>query len=136
MTEKRERHAQEKLGRASTLYPRSLELLETLGLAGEMTQAGFVARSSAGYRDGKRVTARGWHQIFAALATSYHDYILNIRQANSQDIFGSMYKMDFGKDIHHGWEITHYELDTSPGEEYKVIATISHPSEGEQTIRW
>jgi hypothetical protein len=116
--------------------PRSLELLDTMDLAGEMLQEGFVARASANYKDGKRVAARGWHHIFSSIGESYHDYILNIRQNSSRKIFTARYKADFGKDIHHGWKIESFEHDSATGDGYNITAQVVHASKGTQRIRW
>jgi phenol 2-monooxygenase (NADPH) len=45
-------------GRDSTLYPRSLEMLDQIDLLDEMDQVGFVARNSVTFdKNGKCVTS-------------------------------------------------------------------------------
>lgn len=41
-------------GRAITLFPRTLELLDQLDLVGPMLQQGFACRESVTYKDGVR----------------------------------------------------------------------------------
>jgi phenol 2-monooxygenase len=52
-------------GRACTLFPRTLEFLDQLDLLDELTQEGFIARTSINYKDGKQVNGRGWQQILS-----------------------------------------------------------------------
>lgn len=134
--EKRERHAQELFGRACTLYPRTLELLEHLGVTGDLTQAGFHGRSYAVINDGKRVTRKAWQSMFPMMDNSFHNYILNIRQKNSERLFASKYRDEWHKDVHHEWEIVEQTVDKSPGDGYNVTATLSHVSMGKHTLRW
>ena len=51
-------------GRATTLYPRTLEMLDQLDLLDELNQIGYIGRNSVTYNDGKRVTSRGWYVMF------------------------------------------------------------------------
>lgn len=66
-------------GRAATLYPRTLEILDQLDLLDEMNQIGSIGRNSVTWKDGKRVTGRGWHSTFYEMGETYLNYLLNIR---------------------------------------------------------
>ncbi|KAF4414611.1 FAD binding domain-containing [Fusarium acutatum] len=96
--DRREGNIQVATGRATTLYPSSLELLEPLGMTGDLLQKGFVARSSFNFRNGIRVNERGWNDMFDYLKVSYHDYLLNFRQCNSEEVFLCHYE-ECGKSI-------------------------------------
>ncbi|KPM42379.1 hypothetical protein AK830_g4175 [Neonectria ditissima] len=134
LLEKRERDIQASFGRATTLYPRSLELLEQLHLTNDLVQEGFVARSSINYKDGKRVNERGWNIMFDHFKTSYHDYALNIRQRYSEDVFRNRYER-YGKSVWFGWKLATYKIDTSLGDDYNITATLQHESMGEVQVR-
>lgn len=59
--EKHEKKMQEAYGRAITLYPRSSEMLDQLGLADELAQQCFACRETAAYNaKGEEVHGRGW----------------------------------------------------------------------------
>ncbi|KAI8626753.1 FAD binding domain-containing protein [Xylariaceae sp. FL1651] len=133
--EKRVRNEQELYGRACSLYARTLELLEQVDVTDEMLQVGFVGRAASAFKDGKRITRRGWQSIFPAMASSFHNYILNIPQKTSEAIFAKKYEAEGHKAVHYLWEIVDYNIDTSPGDDYNVTATISHPSQGNRIIR-
>lgn len=46
-------------GRACTLHPRTLEMLDQLDLLDDMNQIGYICRNSVTWKDGKRITSRG-----------------------------------------------------------------------------
>ena len=51
---------QDMYGRASTLFPRTIEMLDQLELLDEMSQVGLIGRASVTYKDGQKVQDRGW----------------------------------------------------------------------------
>ncbi|CZR43832.1 related to 2-polyprenyl-6-methoxyphenol hydroxylase and related FAD-dependent oxidoreductases [Fusarium proliferatum ET1] len=132
--DKRERNVQVAAGRATTLYPRSLELLEPLGVTGDLLQKGFVARSSVNFKNGNRVNERGWNDMFDAAKLSYHDYLLNIRQCNSEEVFLSHYEK-CGKSVWYGWKLVAYSIDTSLNDGFHITATLEHPTKGQSHVR-
>ncbi|KKY22222.1 putative pentachlorophenol 4 [Diplodia seriata] len=104
-----ERKTQENLGRATTLYPRSLELLEREDLFDQMAQIGFFARNSTTFKDGK---------------LKY-----------SEEVFRTNYEA-FGYQVQYGWEVVGYDVDTSVGDGCNVAVRIQHASTSEQkTVR-
>jgi phenol 2-monooxygenase len=133
--EKRERDVQATFGRATTLYPRSLELLEQLNVADDLIQEGFVSRSSINFKDGKRVNERGWNLMFDHFKPCYHDYALNIRQRYSEDVFRNHFER-YGKPVWFSWKLTTYAIDTSLGDGYNVTATLEHKTMGKAHVRW
>ncbi|KAH9909865.1 FAD/NAD(P)-binding domain-containing protein [Xylariomycetidae sp. FL2044] len=133
--EKRERHVQESFGRATTLYPRTAELLEQLDVLDDMLQIGVTARSFVVFKDGKPVPRKSWQLMIKMLDNSYHDYILNLRQKRSEDVFVSKYKTDFGKSVYYGWELVDCGIDTSLGDGYNVTVEMTHATLGKKTVR-
>ncbi|KAJ5004015.1 Phenol hydroxylase [Colletotrichum sp. SAR 10_66] len=133
--EKRELEVQESFGRAITLFPRTLELLEQVGVAEDMVQAGNVARGIAAYQEGKRTPAVGQQTMFTAMNGTFHNYVLNIRQKNSQAIFAAKYKAVSGNDVQYQWELIDYQIDQSPQDGYNITAVLQHPQHGRSSVR-
>lgn len=136
LLEKRELDVQEAFGRACTLYPRTMELLEQFDVSNDITQAAFIGRTSAAFRDGKRINRPAYQSIFPLLDQSFHNYIVNIRQNSSQRIFAARYKADFNKSVQYGWELVSQEIDQSCNDGYNVTAVLSHSAKGQRTVRW
>jgi phenol 2-monooxygenase (NADPH) len=134
-TEKRELREQEMTGRACTLYPRTMELLEQVGVVEDMTQSSYIGRTYAVYQDGKRRTRNGWQTMFPLMQSSFHNYIVNIRQKNSERIFASKYREE-NRDVYYGWEIVDHRIDQSVNDGYNVTATISNGVLGSRSMRW
>ncbi|KAH0526854.1 hypothetical protein TsFJ059_010127 [Trichoderma semiorbis] len=135
LIEKRERATQQMFGRAAALFPRSVELLEQVHVAQDVLQTAFIARQGATFKDGKRITNRGWHVVLPTVASSFHNYAVNIRQKHIEDILAHKYNSDHGKSIHFGWAITDYAIDKSLDDGYNITATITHISLGNRTVR-
>ncbi|KAL1645784.1 hypothetical protein SLS58_003668 [Diplodia intermedia] len=130
-----ERKTQENFGRATTLYPRTLELLEREDLFDQMAQIGFLARNSTTYKDGKLVPSRGWQILWKAMRESFHQYVLNIRQKYSEEVFRTSYEA-FGYQVQYGWEVVGYDVDPSVGDGCNVAVRIQHARTSEQkTVR-
>ncbi|KAH0425192.1 FAD binding domain-containing protein [Colletotrichum camelliae] len=133
--EKRELEVQESFGRAITLFPRTLELLEQVGVAEDMVQAGNVARGIAAYQEGKRTPAVGQQTMFTAMNGTFHNYVLNIRQKNSQAIFATKYKAVSGNEVQYQWELIDYQIDQAPQDGYNLTAVLQHPQHGTHSVR-
>ncbi|KAF0319405.1 FAD binding domain-containing protein [Colletotrichum asianum] len=133
--EKRELEVQESFGRAITLFPRTIELLEQVGVAEDMVQAGNVARGIAAYQEGKRTPAVGQQTMFTAMNGTFHNYVLNIRQKNSQAIFVAKYKAVSGNDVQYQWELVDYQVDQVPQDGYNITAILQHPQHGTRAVR-
>ncbi|KAK7754520.1 hypothetical protein SLS62_003540 [Diatrype stigma] len=123
-------------GRACTLFPRTLELLEPMHVVDGLMQTGWTGRTYAVYRDGEHVTRRAWQSLLPLMDNSFHNYVLNIRQKRSEEIFAARYKTQFDRAVYHGWEIVAYKIDTSLGDGYNITADISHVSLGQRAVRW
>lgn len=136
ISEQRERQAQQSFGRACTLYPRTLELLEQVGVAEEIVQAAFTGKSYAVYKDGKKQIRQTWQAMLPYMESSFHGYITNIRQQKSEDILASQYQANFGREVYYGWELQGQEVDTAPADGHNVTVSLSHALQGRKQIRW
>ncbi|TQB69373.1 hypothetical protein MPDQ_001953 [Monascus purpureus] len=110
-------------GRATTLYPRTLEMLDQLELLDDLNQIGYIGRNSVTYKDGKRVTSRGWHIMFQRMHGTFLDYALNIRQKYSEDVIRAAYEKRGGR-TYIGWKLEDFSVDNTLDDEYKVAARI------------
>ncbi|KAL3480024.1 pentachlorophenol 4-monooxygenase [Aspergillus californicus] len=123
LVEQHDKDQQAMYGRATTLYPRTLEMLDQLDLLEEMNQIGYVGRNSVTYKDGKRVTSRGWHIMFERMTGTYLDYCLNIRQKYSEEIFRNAYQR-IGGNPYIGWKLESYSVNNEAEDDYKVTSHI------------
>ncbi|KAF2121142.1 FAD binding domain-containing protein [Lophiotrema nucula] len=133
VVERYQRELQEKHGRATSLYPRSLELLEREDLFDQLAQVGFFARNSITYKDGQVVPDRGWQILWKHFKESFHSYVLNIRQKYSEDIFRASYEA-LGYRVQFGWELSSYEIDTKLEDGHNVTARIKSLETGEEKV--
>lgn len=100
-----------------------------------MIQAGFHGRQYAIFREGQRVTRKAWQGMLPLMDASFHNYILNIRQSLSEDIFAERYRSDHNKSVFYRWRIIDYTLHDPPVDGYNITATITG-SEHTQIIKW
>ncbi|TVY82564.1 Phenol hydroxylase [Lachnellula suecica] len=85
--EKEPKSSQDQYGRAITLYPRSSEMLDQLGLADELAQECFACRKTVSYdKDGNEVQGRGWYFMENMKDTQW-DFALVLRQKYQEEIF-------------------------------------------------
>lgn len=85
--EKEPKSSQDQYGRAITLYPRSSELLDGLGLADELAQECFACRKTASYdKNGVEVSGRGW-SFMENMTDTQWDFALVLRQKYQEEIF-------------------------------------------------
>ncbi|EAU36689.1 conserved hypothetical protein [Aspergillus terreus NIH2624] len=130
VVEKHNKEQQAMYGRATTLYPRTLEMLDQLELLDEMNQIGFVARNSVTYKDGKQVTSRGWHVMYERMHGTFLDYCLNIRQKFSESVFRDAYSKIGGK-LFIGWMLEDFTVDNSMEGDFKVTSRLTRVNSGE-----
>ncbi|KAL3491446.1 pentachlorophenol 4-monooxygenase [Aspergillus germanicus] len=123
VVEQHDKEQQAMYGRATTLYPRTLEMLDQLDLLDDMNQIGFIGRNSVTYKDGERVTSRGWHTMFQRISGTYLDYCLNIRQKYSEGVFRDAYKR-LGGEPYIGWKLESFSVDPASEDDYKVTSHI------------
>lgn len=117
-------------GRATTLYPRTLEMLDQLDLLEDLNQIGYIGRNSVTYKDGKRVTSRGWHVMFERMHGTYLDYCLNLRQKYSEGVFGEAYAGVGGRAFV-GWVLEGFVVDDDSAEgDYRVVSRMREVETG------
>lgn len=116
-------------GRASSLYQRSIELMDSYDLLEEMVQSAFISRGAVTYKQGKRVTTRGWHSIFTAAHGTFVDYVLNLRMKNSEEIFKAAFEK-LGGTVAVGWQVTDFDIDNTGVSNPKVIVHAKEVSSG------
>ncbi|PWY91630.1 pentachlorophenol 4-monooxygenase [Aspergillus sclerotioniger CBS 115572] len=129
IVEKHDTAQQAMYGRAGTLYPRTLEMLDQLQLLDELNQIGYIARNSVTYKNGQLITSRGWHIMYQRMHETFMDYILNIRQKYSEDAFRAAYEK-LGGTPYIGWQLETFSVDESCEDDYKVTSTIKNVSSG------
>lgn len=122
-------------GRATTLHPRTLELLDQLGVLDDLNQIGYVARDSVTYRDGKRVAARGWEIMYQHMRGTFLDYCLNIRQKYSEEVIRDAYVL-LGGEPYIGWRLEGFDVEEACDNDYKVVSRVTEVSSGRSlTVR-
>ncbi|KAI9728037.1 MAG: hypothetical protein M1834_007851 [Cirrosporium novae-zelandiae] len=85
--EKHPKSSQDNYGRAITLYPRSSEMLDQLGLAEDLAQECFACRTGTTYdKDGKAAKGRGW-SFLENMEDTFWDFALVLRQKYQEEIF-------------------------------------------------
>ncbi|PYI07026.1 pentachlorophenol 4-monooxygenase [Aspergillus sclerotiicarbonarius CBS 121057] len=140
IVEKHDTTQQAMYGRAGTLYPRTLEMLDQLELLDELNQIGYIARNSVTYKNGQLVTSRGWHIMYQRMHETFMDYILNIRQKYSEDTFRAAYEK-LGGTPYIGWQLETFSVDEScedaDGGHSLVRRLANIASEGDRTeFKW
>lgn len=122
-------------GRACTLYPRTLEMLDQLELFDEMAQVGYIGRRSVTFKEGRRVQGRGWEGLegVGQLGT-YFDFLLNLRLKYSEDVFRGRLEGE-GVRVQAPVKLVGLDVDDAAGDEYRVTATCTHPSGTEFPVK-
>jgi phenol 2-monooxygenase len=119
--EQHDKTQQDTYGRACTLFPRTIEMLDQLDLLDEMSQVGFIGRASVTYKDGQRVHDRGWDFI-SRVTDTYFDHCLNIRQKYSEDIFRSALQQ-YGGRVNVGWTLKDFTVRDDV-DDYRISANL------------
>ncbi|KAF2660804.1 FAD/NAD(P)-binding domain-containing protein [Lophiostoma macrostomum CBS 122681] len=124
--EKYPKSAQDNYGRAITLYPRSTEMLDQLGLADSLAQQCFACRQTVNYdRHGNEVPGRGWSFMENMKDTTW-DFALVLRQKYQEEIFRQAMKRH-GVELAAPFALVNIEiLDNVGPNGYKVLATLEH----------
>jgi phenol 2-monooxygenase len=124
--EKYPKSAQDQYGRAITLFPRSSEMLDQLGLAESLAQQCFACRETVNYnKDGVEVPGRGWSFMENMKDTKW-DFALVLRQKYQEEIFRQALRRH-GVELESPLALVDIEVleDVGPSG-YKVIATIEN----------
>ncbi|KAF2183832.1 3-propionate hydroxylase [Zopfia rhizophila CBS 207.26] len=132
--EKHPKSAQDQYGRAITLFPRTSELLDQLGLADSLAQQCFACRETVNYdKDGNEVPGRGWSFMENMKDTKW-DFALVLRQKYQEEIFRKALKQH-SIDLHAPCALVAVEtLDNVGPNGYKVVATIEDRTTGARSI--
>ncbi|RFU34249.1 hypothetical protein B7463_g2068, partial [Scytalidium lignicola] len=122
--EKRPKSTQDKYGRAITLYPRSSEMLDQLGLAEDLAQQCFACRSTVSYdAQGHEVSGRGWYFMENMKDTQW-DFALVLRQRYQEEIFRQKLREE-GVRLEAPVELTNIsDLDQKNEKGYKIKADV------------
>ncbi|KAL4944601.1 hypothetical protein BDV06DRAFT_232853 [Aspergillus oleicola] len=110
--EQHKKETQDAYGRAIALFPRTLELLDQLGVIEPMLQLGFACRSSVTYKDGERlIPGRVWTFMENIKDTAY-DCTLVLRQMYTEAILREKLQ-SVGAVYYQGMECIDFEYDDS-----------------------
>ncbi|KAI0599966.1 FAD binding domain-containing protein [Biscogniauxia sp. FL1348] len=134
--EKHAKSAQDAYGRAITLFPRTIEMLDQLGLADELLQHGFACRDTAAYdAEGREVHGRGWSFLHDMKDTAF-DFPLVLRQKYQEEIFRAAMR-PHGVEVEAPVELTAVTVDEgAPAGTYGVTARVRDNATGaEETLR-
>ncbi|KAH7554946.1 hypothetical protein BM1_07607 [Bipolaris maydis] len=131
--EKHVKSSQDQYGRAITLFPRSSEMLEQLGLADSLAQQCFACRETANYdQHGNEVEGRGWAFMQNMKDTKW-DFALVLRQKYQEDVFRTAMKKE-GVELQAPYTLVDIQVlqDVEPGG-YRILVTIEHSETKDQS---
>jgi phenol 2-monooxygenase len=122
--EKNTKSVQDAYGRAITLFPRTSEMLDQLGLVDELLQEAFACRETVGYNArGEEVHGRGWSFMNEMKDTTF-DFALVLRQKYQEEIFRSALRQ-CGVEVEAPFELVAVNIDDEISfEGYSVTATV------------
>ncbi|KAI9745460.1 MAG: hypothetical protein M1818_000994 [Claussenomyces sp. TS43310] len=130
LIEKHTKSSQDQYGRAITLYPRSSEILDQLGLADDLAQECFACRETVSYDpQGKEVMGRGWYFMENMKDTQW-DFALVLRQKYQEEIFRRRLREEGGS-LEAPAELLSVDVrENLPHDSYKVTATVRNSVSG------
>ncbi|KAI1761675.1 FAD binding domain-containing protein [Hypoxylon sp. FL1150] len=128
--EKHAKSIQDAYGRAITLFPRTSEMLDQLGLADGLLQSCFACRDTATYNaQGKEVPGRGWSFMNHMKDTAF-DFALVLRQKFQEEIFRNAMKMH-NVQVEAPVELTSASVDHAvPLADHRVNAVLLNHRDG------
>ncbi|KAI1752813.1 FAD binding domain-containing protein [Xylaria castorea] len=132
--EKHTKSIQDTYGRAITLFPRTSELLDQLGLADELLQQAFACRETVAYNSrGEEVHGRGWSFMNQMKDTAF-DFALVLRQKYQEEIFRDALKR-YGVEIEAPVELIGVDVhDTAISSSHPVTATVQYTEKDSRGI--
>lgn len=136
IVEKHAKSMQDAYGRAITLFPRTSEMLDQLGLADELLQECFACRDTVTYNAyGQEVPGRGWSFMNHMKDTTF-DFALVLRQRFQEEIFRTAIKK-YNVQVEAPVELTTASIDhNTPILDYRVTAVLlNHHSEAHETVK-
>ncbi|KAI2857363.1 hypothetical protein CBS115988_5228 [Aspergillus niger] len=101
----------------------------------DLNQIGYVARDSVTYRDGKRVSSRGWEIMYQHMRGTFLDYCLNIRQKFSEEVIRDAY-VSLRGEPYIGWRLDGFTVEEACDDDYKVVSHVTEVCSGRSlTVR-
>lgn len=124
--------AQQAYGRAITLFPRTSELLDQLGLAEKLAQQCFACRDTVTYNSkGEEVKGRGWSFIETSMSNTAWDFALVLRQKYQEDVFREALH-ERGVEVEAPLILLDVVVDeTAPALSHKVTAKVKNEKTGQ-----
>lgn len=122
--EKHAKSVQDAYGRAITLFPRTSEMLDQLGLADELLQEAFACRETAAYNSrGEEVHGRGWSFMNDMKDTAF-DFPLVLRQKYQEEIFRNALRR-YGVEVEAPVELVRFDSnETASASRHSVSAIV------------
>ncbi|KAI1205454.1 FAD binding domain-containing protein [Annulohypoxylon truncatum] len=122
--EKHAKSMQDSYGRAITLFPRTIEMLDQLRLADALLQSCFACRETVTYNaKGEEVPGRGWSFMNKIYDTTF-DFTLVLRQKFQEEIFRNA-MAEHGVQVEAPVELTAASVDQSiPPTGHRVSAVL------------
>ncbi|KAI0198255.1 FAD binding domain-containing protein [Astrocystis sublimbata] len=129
--EKHAKSVQDTYGRAITLFPRTSELLDQLGLADELLQEAFACRQTVAYdARGNEVHGRGW-SFMNRMNNTVFDFALVLRQKYQEEIFRRALKK-LGVEVEAPVELVGVDVDeTASFNDHSITATVKYGGDDE-----
>ncbi|KZT66976.1 hypothetical protein DAEQUDRAFT_674091 [Daedalea quercina L-15889] len=117
----REQHVM--YGRACILYPRSLELLDMIGVYDRIADIGFISRGTTTVQNGQATSSRGWSWINKVIAgKTYFDFCMAIRQRHVEDaLLSAIAELNEGT-VQSPLKLVDYDIGGSP--DHPIMATL------------
>lgn len=134
--EKHAKSVQDAYGRAITLFPRTSEMLDQLGLADELLQEAFACRETAAYNSrGEEVHGRGWSFMNDMKDTAFN-FPLVLRQKYQEEIFRSALRR-YGVEVEAPVELVRFDNDETISAGHHSVSAIVQDTEKKtlKTIR-
>ncbi|GAM43000.1 hypothetical protein TCE0_044r17462 [Talaromyces pinophilus] len=129
--EKCKKSEQARFGRASLLYPRTLELLDQVDVFEQMAEIAHISRGYVNYNGGKRVISGTYHSMFNQLQGTYFDYVINIRQKYSEQIFRKAFE-SYGGTFYEEYELVSIVQDDDAADDYTLTVRVKNNATGEE----
>ncbi|KAI1089798.1 FAD binding domain-containing protein [Rostrohypoxylon terebratum] len=134
--EKHVKSMQDSYGRAITLFPRTIEMLDQLRLADALLQSCFACRDTVTYNaNGEEVPGRGWSFMNKIIDTNF-DFTLVLRQKFQEEIFRNAMAI-YDVHVEAPVELTAASIDQNvPSTGHRVTAVLRDRSNGTyETVR-
>ncbi|KAL0578393.1 hypothetical protein V5O48_003614 [Marasmius crinis-equi] len=112
-------------GRGCTLWPRTVELLDQLGLAEGLLQSGMITRSGMHFQKGRRM--RGgimYGSRMDRLGDTFFKFALHLRQKLTEGRFAAALEQQYGLRHHNRHLIESYTIHDTMGGDYPINVRV------------